>query len=150
MAEPRRRREKCVAAHRSCLAEPALAAAGDDAAPAAEAALPDPSGKFAERVRAKHELVHRLRAEGRWQAQRPSKLDPFKLDPFKPYLDQHAGGGHGSFTRLFKEIRELGYDGSCPVVRSYLDKHRPAKTPMPQAPPAVREVTNWLTRHPAP
>jgi hypothetical protein len=46
-------------------------------------------------------------------AQRPSKLDPFK-----PYLDQHAGGGHGSFTRLFHEIKALGYDGSYPVVRS--------------------------------
>ncbi len=56
--------EKCVAAHRSCLAEPALPAAGDDTAPPAEAA-PEPAGKFAERARAKHELVHRLRAEGR-------------------------------------------------------------------------------------
>jgi hypothetical protein len=57
--------EKCVAAHLGCLAEPALAAAEDDAAPPAEAARPDPAGKFAERARRKHELVHALRAEGR-------------------------------------------------------------------------------------
>jgi hypothetical protein len=82
-------------------------------------------------------------AESRWPAERPSKLDPFKA-----YLDQHAGGGHGSFTRLFNEIKALGYDGSYPVVRNYLDKHRPAKAPLPQAPPTVREVTNWLTRRP--
>jgi len=73
---------------------------------------------------------------------------PSKLDPFKPYLDEHAGDGHGSFTRLFREIRDLGYDGSYSVVRNYLDQVRPAKAPLPEAPPTVRDVTNWLTRHP--
>ena len=81
--------------------------------------------------------------DGRWKAPRASKLDPFK-----PYLDQHAGQGHGSFTRLFREIRDLGYDGSYSVVRNYLDQTRPARTPLPQAPPTVRDVTNWLTRRP--
>jgi transposase len=165
--------EKCVAAHRGCLAEPA--AAEDDPAPPAEAARPDPTGKFAERARRKHELVHALRAEGRglreiarhlgwglhtvqrydraatwqelaesrWPTQRRSKLDPFK-----PYLDQHAGGGHGSFTRLFNEIKALGYDGSYPVVRAYLDRTRPEKAPLGEAPPTVRDVTSWLCRRP--
>jgi hypothetical protein len=82
-------------------------------------------------------------ADGRWKAPRASKLDPFK-----PYLDQHAGQGHGSFTRLFREIRDLGYDGSYSVVRNYLDQIRPARTPLPEAPPTVRDVTNWLTRRP--
>ena len=167
--------EKCVAAHRSCLAEPALPAAGDEDPPAADAGPPEPAGKFAERARCKHELVHTLRAEGRglreiarhlgwglhtvqrydraatwqeladgrWQAPRPSKLDPFK-----PYLDQHAGQGHGSFTRLFHEIRDRGCDRSNSVARNYLDQQRPAKAPLPQAPPAVRDVTCWLTRRP--
>jgi len=81
--------------------------------------------------------------DGRWKAPRASKLDPFK-----PYLDEHAGDGHGSFTRLFREIRDLGYDGSYSVVRNYLDQVRPAKAPLPEAPPTVRDVTNWLTRHP--
>ena len=171
--------EKCVAAHRGCLpwAGP-VPAAGDEPAPQAEPAgdaAPDPTGKFAERARRNHALVHGLRAEGRglreiarhlgwglhtvqrydraatwqeladgrWQAPRASKLDPFK-----PYLDQHAAQGHGSFTRLFREIRDLGYDGSYSVVRSYLDQHRPATTPLPQAPPTVRDVTGWLTRRP--
>jgi hypothetical protein len=167
--------EKCVAAHRGCLAEPALAAAEDDAAPPAGAGRPDPAGKFADRARRKHELVHALRAEGRglreiarhlgwglhtvqrydraatwqelavsrWPAQRRSKPGPFK-----PYPGQHAGGGHGSFTRLFHEIKALGYDGSYPVVRSYLDRTRPQKAPLGQAPPTVRDVTNWLCRRP--
>ena len=167
--------EKCVAAHRACLAEPALPAAEDDAAPPAEAAPPDPSGKFAERVRRKHELVRALRAEGRglreiarhlgwglhtvqrydraatWQELAESRWPterPSKLYPFKPYLDQHAGEGHGSFTCLFHEVKELGYDGSYSVVRNYLDKVRPAKAPLGEAPPTVRDVTNWLCRRP--
>jgi transposase len=162
--------EKCVAAHRACLAEPASPAADSPEPEApADAGPPDPTGKFAETARRKHELVRRLRAEGRglreiarhlgwglhtvqrydraatwqelvdgrWQEQRASKLDPFK-----PYLDQHAGEGHGSFTRLFNEIKQLGYDGS------YSDRIRPEKAPLGQAPPTVRDVTNWLCRRP--
>jgi len=169
--------EKCVAAHRCCLAEPAPAAPDAPEPPegAAGQTAPEPGGKFAERARRHHALVHELRAEGRglreiarhlgwglhtvqrydraatwqelvdgrWQAKRPSKLDPFK-----PYLDQHAGQGHGSFTRLFREIRELGYDGSYSVVRNYLDRTRPEKAPLGEAPPTVRDVTNWLCRRP--
>jgi transposase len=170
--------EKCVAAHRACLAEPAPPAAdGPEPEPAgpADAGLPDPTGKFADTARRKHEQVRALRAEGRglreiarhlgwglhtvqrydraatwqeladgrWQAERPSKLDPFKR-----YLDQHADREHGSFTRLFHEVRELGYDGSYSVVRNYLDRIRPAKAPLGEAPPTVREVTNWLCRRP--
>jgi hypothetical protein len=168
--------EKCVAAHRSCLAYPPAGAAGEtpSAEPAAEAA-PEPAGKFAERARSNHAAVHGLRAEGRsireiarhlglgrhtvqrydraatwqelvdgrWAAPRPSRLDPFK-----PYLDQHADGTHGSLTRLFSEITELGYGGSYSAVRDYLARHGPARTPMPPALPTVREVTNWLTRRP--
>jgi transposase len=170
--------EKCVAAHRGCLAEPLPEppAEPDPGPPPQPAqAQPQPGGKFAERARRNHELVHRLRAEGRglreiarhlgwglhtvqrydraatwqelvdgrWQGPRPSKLDPFK-----PYLDQHASGGHGSITRLFREIRDLGYDGSYSVVRDYLDQTRPTKAALPQVPPTVRDVTGWLTRRP--
>jgi hypothetical protein len=170
--------ERCVAAHRSCLAEPVPgpAAAGEPAPSAdpADAGRAEPAGKYAGRVRQHHALVHGLLAEGRslreiarhlgwglhtvqryaraatwqeladgrWQGPRPSKLDAFK-----PYLDQHAGEGHGSITRLFREIRALGYDGSYHVVCAYLD-HRHARAPLPPAPPTVRDVTGWLTRHP--
>jgi transposase len=168
--------ERCVAAHRSCLAEPDPGPAAGDLAPAAGpgAGRPEPAGKYAGRVRRHHALVHGLAAEGRslreiarhlgwglhtvqryaraatwqeladgrWQGPRPSKLDAFK-----PYLDQHAGQGHGSITRLFREIQALGYDGSYHVVRAYLD-HRHARAPLPPAPPTVRDVTGWLTRHP--
>jgi transposase len=171
--------EKCVAAHRACLADPEPPPAAEGQAPpeavAADAGTPELTGKFAERARRNHALVHALRAEGRgireisrhlgwghhtvqrydraatweelvdgrWKGPRPSRLDPFK-----PYLDQHADGRHGSFTRLFREIRELGYDGSYPVVRDYL-RQRATRAALPPAPPTVRDVTNWLCRHPA-
>jgi transposase len=171
--------EKCVAAHRGCLAEPGpQPAEGEQAGPQPEPAQtvhPDPAGKFAERAKRNHALVHGLRAEGRglreiarhlgWGLHTVQRYDraatwqeladgrwkgprASKLDPFKPYLDQHAGGGHGSFTRLFSEIKELGYDGSYSIVRNYLDHIRPEKAPLGEAPPTVRDVTNWLCRRP--
>jgi Transposase len=61
--------EKRVAAHRACLAAPAPPTAAPDDAPdprePEEAGQPDPTGKYAERARRNHELVHHLRAEGR-------------------------------------------------------------------------------------
>ena len=136
---------------------------------------PDPSGKYAERTSRHHALVRQLRAEGRglreiarhlgWGLHTVQRLDraatwqelvdgrwkgprPSKLDPFKPYLDQHADGSHGSIRRLFQQIQAQGYDGSYPVVRDYLARNRPAREPLPPAPPTVRDVTNWLCRRP--
>jgi transposase len=170
--------EKCVAAHRACLAGPAPPPEPGDQAPPgavpAETRAPELTGKFAERAKRNHALVHALRAEGRgireiarhlgWGQHTVQRYDraatweelvdgrwkgprPSRLDPFKPYLDQHADGRHGSFTRLFREIKAMGYDGSYPVVRDYLSQ-RAARAPLPPAPPTVRDVTNWLCRRP--
>ena len=171
--------ERCAAAHRACLAEPGPAPiAADDPAPAAEpadTARPEPAGKYADRARRHHALVHELLADGRglreiarhlgwglhtvqryaraatwqeladgrWQQPRASKLDPFK-----PYLGQRTEEGCSNGAQLFREICEHGYAGSYSVVRNYLDQHRPSKDPLPQAPPTVRDVTRWITRHP--
>jgi transposase len=169
--------EKCVAAHRSCLAGASPPAARDEApAPGPTGAgQPEPSGKYADRARRHHAIVHILLAQGRglreiarhlgwglhtvqryarvatwqeladgrWKGPRPSKLDPFK-----PHLDQRTGQGCGNGAQLFREIKALGYGGSYSVVRGYLDQRRPAKAPLPPAPPTVRDVTGWLTRHP--
>jgi transposase len=171
--------EKCVAAHRACLAEPTPPPSAHDDAPALPepqcAGQPDPDGKYAERTRRHHALVHELRADGRglreiarhlgWGLHTVQRLDraatwqeladgrwkgprPSKLDPFKPYLGQHADGGHGSIRRLFLEIQALGYDGSYPVVRDYLARNSPAREPLPPAPPTVRDAANWLCRRP--
>jgi hypothetical protein len=172
--------ERCVAAHRACLPEPPPEQPDDgpEPGPAAQPAPvpgPQPAGKFAERTRRHHAMVHQLLTDGhgirtiarhlgwgrhtvqryaraatwqelvdgRWQAPRPSKLDPFK-----PHLHQRAGEGCGNAAQLFREIRALGYPGSYSIVRDYLDQHRPAKAPLRPPPPTVREVTGWLTRHP--
>ena len=171
--------EKCVAAHRACLAEPAPPAGLEEHGPALPepegTGPPGPAGKYAERTRRHHELVHGLRAEGRglreiarhlgWGLHTVQRLDraatwqeladgrwqgprPSKLDPFKPYLDQHADGARGSIRPLFREIQALGYDGSYPVVRDYLARNGPTREPLPPAPPTVRDVTNWLCRRP--
>ena len=81
--------------------------------------------------------------DGRWQAPRASMLDPFK-----PHLHQRMGEDCGNFAQLFREISSRGYTGSYSTVRDYLEQHRPAKAPLPPAPPTVRDVTGWLTRHP--
>jgi hypothetical protein len=62
--------ERCVAAHRACLDEPApVPVPGPESSPAPEprepAARPDPAGKYADRARRHHALVHGLLAEGR-------------------------------------------------------------------------------------
>jgi len=81
--------------------------------------------------------------DGRWQAPRASKLDPFK-----PCLRQRTEEGCGNAAQLFREISALGYDGSYATVRDYLDQHRPDKAPLAPPPPTVRQVTGWLTRRP--
>jgi transposase len=81
--------------------------------------------------------------DGRWQAPRPSKLDPFK-----PHLRQRAGEGCANAAQLFREIKTLGYAGSYSTVRDYLDQHRPGAAPLTPPAPTVRQVTGWLTRHP--
>jgi hypothetical protein len=132
--------EKCAAAHRACLAGPSPAP--EDQSPAPEApGQPDPAGKYAERTRRHHELVHSLRAEGRglreiarhlgWGLHTVQRLDraatwqeladgrwkgprPSKLDPFKPYLDQHADGARGSIRRLFLRSRPSATTAATP------------------------------------
>ena len=170
--------ERCVAAHRACLSQPEpQPAAGPDPGPPAELAQaqPEPAGKFAERARRHHAMVHELLAEGHgmraiarhlgwgrhtvqryahaatWQELVDGRWQgprPSMLDPFKPRLRQRAEEGCGNAAQLFREISSAGYTGSYSTVRDYLDQHRPARTPLPPPPPTVRQVTGWLTRRP--
>jgi Transposase len=170
-----------ASAHRGCLREPDPAPdSGEESGPAADPVqeappAQEPAGKFAERTRAHHAMVHGLLAEGHtlraiarhlswgrhtvqryaraatWQELADGRWRaprPSILDPFKPHLDQRAGDGCGNAAQLFREITALGYTGSYSTVRDYLDQHRPAAAPLPPPPPTVREVTGWPTRHP--
>jgi len=81
--------------------------------------------------------------DGKWQRPRPSKLDAFK-----PHLQQRWEQGCRNATTRYREITALGYTGSYALVRDYLRSSRPRPGPIAPAPPSVRAVTGWLTRHP--
>ncbi|MET9832334.1 ISL3 family transposase [Streptomyces sp. NPDC006385] len=179
--------EKTIAAHRSCLRDlpppspepepewetPAEAAVGqgDEA--------DDPTGKFAERARAHHALVHELLDRGmglrhiarhlgwgrhtvqrysraaRWQDMvkgRKRQL-PSKLDPFKHYSAQRWGEMDGKVTilDLYREITARGFRGHYSTVRDWARRGLPRPEGFTPAPPppSVRLVTGWLTWHPA-
>lgn len=72
------------------------------------------------------------------------------LDPYKPFLHQRWAEGQTIGTRLFEELREQGFGGGDVVVRKYVRRLRDAfPHQQPGRPPSVRNVTSWITRHPA-
>ncbi|MEU5324611.1 ISL3 family transposase [Streptomyces sp. NPDC021056] len=178
--------EKTVAGHRSCLRDLPLPAREPEPAWERSAEAPgrddepdEPTGKFADRARAHHALVHELLGKGmslrgiahhlgwgrhtvqryaraaRWQDMvkgRKRQL-PSKLDPFKPYLAQRwtETGGKAKILDLHREITARGFRGHYSLVRDWIRRDLPQQegfTPAP-LPPSVRQVTGWITRHPA-
>ncbi|SCF90727.1 hypothetical protein GA0115259_104639 [Streptomyces sp. MnatMP-M17] len=126
-----------------------------------------PPGKFAERARAHHALVHELLAQnmglreiarhlgwGRHTVQRYARAacwqdmvtgrkrqQPSKLDPFKPYLEHRWLEANGRVTvlALHREITERGFRGSYSTVNQWT---RRALTPadgssLPPAAPSI-------------
>lgn len=175
--------EKTVAAHRSCLRElPVPAPEPEPEWETADASAPgddESSGKFAERARVHHALVHDLLAQGlglreiarhlswgrhtvqryaraaRWQdmVKGRKRQQPSKLDPFKPYLTQRWDETEGKVTilDLHREITARGFRGHYSTVQMWVRKALPASNGTAPAPaaPSIRQVTGWLTRHPA-
>lgn len=179
--------EKTVAAHRSCLRDlpPPSPEPEPEWETPTEAAVGQgdeadhPTGKFAERARAHHALVHDLLAQGmglrqiarhlgwgrhtvqryaraaRWQdmVKGCKRQLPSKRDPFKTYLAQRWVDTEGKVTLLdlYREITARGFRGHYSTVRDWARSSLPRPegfTPAPP-PPSVRQVTGWLTRHPA-
>ncbi|HEY7815960.1 MAG TPA: ISL3 family transposase [Nakamurella sp.] len=77
------------------------------------------------------------------------------LDPFKPYLNDRLTDGERNATRLLAEITRRGYTGGYNTLNRYLrplrrlDAATLAELPPRPAPPAVRQVTGWITGSPA-
>ncbi|MEU6298956.1 ISL3 family transposase [Streptomyces erythrochromogenes] len=172
--------EKAVAAHRQCLRD--LPTSPREPEPEWETPTDEdsePTGKFADRARAHHALVHELLAQGmglreiarhlgwgRHTVQRYARAKDWqdvvkgrkrrqasKLDPFKAHLTLRWAETNGRITvlTLHREITERGFNGSYTIVADWL-RHNltaPDSTPPAQAPPSIRQVTGWLTRHPA-
>jgi len=73
-----------------------------------------------------------------------------KLDPYKPYLHQRLSAGARNATALHAEIVEQGYTGSYPTLERYLKPLRLSDAAtltqvLRHRPPAVRQVTGWIT-----
>ena len=77
------------------------------------------------------------------------------LDPFKPYLNDRLADGERNATRLLAEITGQGYPGGYNTLNRYLrplrrlDAATLAELPPRPAPPAVRQVTGWITGLPS-
>ena len=77
------------------------------------------------------------------------------LDPFKPYLNDRLADGERNATRLLAEITGQGHPGGYNTLARYLrplrrlDAATLAELPPRPAPPAVRQVTGWITGLPS-
>ncbi len=73
-----------------------------------------------------------------------------KLDPYKPYLHQRLSAGAQNATALHAEIVNRGYSGSYPTLERYVKPLRRSDAAtlahvIQNRPPAVRQVTGWIT-----
>lgn len=169
--------ETCVAAHRDCLRTPTPNnMLPQDTRPATGRPPNDaePVGRRAERKKAAHALVHEMLAQGhsrraiarhlgwglntvlryataaRWQDTiRENRPRPSRLDPYKPYLERRFAEGCTSVTRLHSELIAEHAPVTYAMVRAHIATLRGAPPAAPPRPPTVRQVTGWLTRHPA-
>jgi transposase len=134
----------------------------------------EPAGRRAERKKAAHALVHELLAQGhsrraiarhlgwglntvlryanaaRWQDTFPeNRPRPSRLDLYKPYLERRFVEGCTSVTRLHGELIAEHAPVTYGMVRAHIATLRGAPSEAPPRPPTVRQVTSWITRHPA-
>jgi len=73
--------------------------------------------------------------------------------PFEPYLEHRWAETEGRVTilGLHREITGRGFRGSYSTVNQWMRQAlpTPGSPPPPPAAPSLRQVTGWLTRHPA-
>jgi len=171
---------KLVAAHHTCLVEPApVSAPRDDSErcsgePAGLAALDQLRTTRSERTRWRFLEIHALGVQGLSMpmiarrlgvdfktVRRYLRADSVeqliaggvrvsKLDPFKPYLHQRLSAGARNAAALHAEIVNRGYTGSYPTLERYVKPLRRSDAAtlnqvLRHRPPAVRQVTGWIT-----
>ncbi|MEU8034144.1 transposase [Streptomyces sp. NPDC049099] len=168
--------ETCVAAYRECLRTPTPPNPSNVDTPQDDSGLPgpDPAGRRAQRKKAAHALVHELLAQGHsrraiarhlgwglntvlryaravhWQdTLRENRPRSSRLDLYKPYLERRFAEGCTSITRLHGELLAEHAPVTYAMVRAYIATLRACPPDAPPPPPKVRQVTGWLTRHPA-
>ena len=70
-----------------------------------------------------------------------------KLDPFKPYILEKLKEGPYTAARLFREIKEMGFDGGKTIVKDFIQKVRP-KQVVPavlryETKPGIQAQVDW-------
>jgi transposase len=81
--------------------------------------------KIARELRVSRQTIHKysllddLPEHGNRRRQRPSKLDAFK-----PHLKARAAEGCFNALRLYRELRQRGYDGGVTLVKQYVRRLR--------------------------
>ena len=70
-----------------------------------------------------------------------------KLDPFKPYILEKLNEGHYTAARLYREIKEMGFDGGKTIVKDFIKEARP-KQGVPgvlryETKPGVQVQVDW-------
>jgi transposase len=70
-----------------------------------------------------------------------------KLDPYKPYLIEKLNEGPYTAARLFREIKEIGFDGEMTIVKDFVRKIRP-KQGVPailryETKPGIQSQVDW-------
>ncbi|MDY0248011.1 MAG: helix-turn-helix domain-containing protein, partial [Methanosarcina mazei] len=48
-----------------------------------------------------------------------------KLDPYKPYILEKLNEGPYTASRLYREIKEMGFDGGKTIVKDFVREVRP-------------------------
>ncbi|MER5556956.1 hypothetical protein ABT001_35850 [Streptomyces sp. NPDC002793] len=92
--------------------------------------------------------VLRYENASRWQDTiRENRPRPSRLDPYKPYLERRFTEGCTSVTEL-RTGRRAG-SRHLRMVRAHIATLRRNPSAAPPRPATVRQVTGWLTRHPA-
>ena len=70
-----------------------------------------------------------------------------KLDPFKPYILKKLKEGPYTAARLYREIKEMGFDGGKTIVKDFIQKVRP-KQVVPavlryETKPGIQAQVDW-------
>jgi hypothetical protein len=71
------------------------------------------------------------------------------MDPYKPYPERRFPAGCTRVTRLHRELHAENAPVTYQMVRALIANLRATPPQAPPPPPTVRQVTGWLTRHPA-
>ncbi|MEE1770084.1 hypothetical protein PUR34_18505 [Streptomyces sp. JV185] len=164
--------EQVVGQHTGCLRSPR---SGPGDLPDLEPPPAQEMSPFKARIRERHALVHGLLDQGHGireiarelhmggntvrrcaRAATPEQLlgsrrqpRPSKLDPFKSHLEKRWAEGCTNAIQLHSELQALGYRGSYQIISDYLRPRRRRRIRVVgPAPPGVRQVTGWITRHP--